>query len=319
MSAGSSVRKWRSYDRFTANNKPMNTLENPAEISSRRPVFAWRALISVLISGAFLVLVVSGTVLFVSPPGRIANWTNWAMLGLRKHDWISVHVCFSVLFVVGAFIHAGFNWRPLLTYFKDRLTRRAGFRLEWLAALLICAGVYVGTRAAIPPFSSLLAFSDQVKESWDKPRDRAPIAHAELLTLAELAEKAGIDVKTAANRLQAKGMTGASSKVVVQDLAQKNQRSAQQIFQALTDPGERAGEREQQRHSAGFAGGKGAGGPGRKTLTEYCAGEGIDEKSALERLQSKGIKARPDQTLREIAVNNGYERPYELMSILGGK
>jgi hypothetical protein len=297
----------------------MQPANYPAQTTSKRPIFLWRALISVLISGAFLALVVSGTVLFISPPGRIANWTNWAMLGLRKHEWIGLHVCFSVLFLLAAFVHIVFNWRPLLNYFKDRMTRRASFRMEWITGLLICAGVYAGTRAAVPPFSSLLAFNDRVKESWDKARDRAPIPHAELLTMAELAQKAGLDVSTATNRLQARGVTGASSNVIVQELANKNGRSAQQIFEALKEPGARAGGQEGPGHSAGYGGGRGGGGPGRKTLSEYCVGEGIDLKAALARLQSKGIKATADQTMREIAVNNGYDRPYEILNVLGAK
>ena len=40
------------------------------EASSR---FQWRALTSVLMTLGFMLLAVSGTVLFLSPPGRVAN------------------------------------------------------------------------------------------------------------------------------------------------------------------------------------------------------------------------------------------------------
>ncbi len=52
----------------------------------KRPSFAWRAMTSVLIAASFLLVVVSGVVLFVSPPGRVANWGNWRMVGLTKHE-----------------------------------------------------------------------------------------------------------------------------------------------------------------------------------------------------------------------------------------
>lgn len=276
-------------------------------------------MISVLITGAFVILVVSGVILFISPPGRIANWTNWAILGLRKQEWIGLHVCFSLLFLLGAVVHVFFNGRPLLNYFRNRMTRRAGFRLEWATALLLCAGVWLGARASVPPFSSLMAFNERVKESWDKPRDRAPIPHAELLTLAELSQKAGLDFATATSRLQARGVAGASSNVVVQELAQKNGRSAQQIFDALTDPNTRVAGRESQGQPGGHGGSRAGGGPGRKTLSEYCAGEGIELRTALARLQSKGLKASADQTMREIAVNNGYDRPYEILDLINAR
>ena len=40
---------------------------------AKRASFAWRAMTSVLIAAAFLLLVVSGAVLFVSPPDRVAT------------------------------------------------------------------------------------------------------------------------------------------------------------------------------------------------------------------------------------------------------
>lgn len=139
------------------------------------------------------------------------------------------------------------------------------------------------------------------------------------MTLAELAEKAGLDFVSAANRLQARGVVGASSNIVVQQLAEKNGRSAQQIFQALTAPDAPVARGEGQGQAEGHGRGGAGGGPGRKTLSEYCAGEGIELKAALARLQNKGIKAASDQTMREIAVNNGYQRPYEILDLIAGK
>jgi hypothetical protein len=47
--------------------------DNNSPMPAPRPRFAWRAMTSVLIAAAFLILVFSGVILFVSPPGRIAN------------------------------------------------------------------------------------------------------------------------------------------------------------------------------------------------------------------------------------------------------
>jgi len=124
-------------------------------VAGARPRFAWRALTSVLIAASFVILVFSGIVLFVSPPGRVANWTDWSIFQLTKKDWAAVHIWFSTLFLVVTLVHLFFNWRPLVGYFKDRMTRRVGFRWEWLVALAICGGVYAGTRLGVPPFSTL--------------------------------------------------------------------------------------------------------------------------------------------------------------------
>lgn len=297
-------------------------MNHPDPIRIRRcPVFAWRAMTSILIAASFVILAFSGAILFVSPPGRIANWTNWTILGLRKHDWIGLHVWFSLLFLTATFAHVFFNWRPLLNYFRDRLTRRIGFRREWVVALLVCAAVYAGTRAGMAPFSSLLVFSEQVKESWEQPRERAPIPHAELLTFAALAQKTGVDMTTAASRLQAKGITGVTPEIVVQELANSNKRSAQQIYEALaasSGSGPASSGNEKPRGGYG-GGGKAGGGPGRKTLQEYCAEESVELTAALARLEARGIKATAALTLREIAVQNGYVRPYEILDIIQAK
>ncbi len=281
--------------------------------------FRWRAMTSVLIAASFAILLVSGIMLFVSPPGRVANWTNWTILGLRKQEWIGLHIWFSLLFLLVALFHIFFNWRPLLNYFKGRITRRVSFRWEWVLAVAICGGVYGGTRAGVPPFSSLLAFNERVKESWDNQRERAPIPHAELLTLAELAEKAGVEISVATNRLHAKGIVGCSPEIVVQQLADANKRSAQQIYEALSTPANARGEHADGRgRGSGFkgGGGKAGGGPGWQTLAQYCSSRGVVLSNATARLQAKGLKFTPEQTLREIAVNNGYDRPYELINIL---
>ena len=69
---------------------------------------------------------VSGVVLFVSPPGRVANWGNWRMIGLTKHEWTGVHTWFAAVFVVTAVFHLVFNLRPLMNYFQGSADPQAG-------------------------------------------------------------------------------------------------------------------------------------------------------------------------------------------------
>lgn len=110
-------------------------------MSESRQPFMWRAMTSVLIAASFLRLLISGAVLFISPPGRIANWTDWRIIGLSKHDWIGAHTWFAAVFVFAAVFRLVFNIRPLTNYFRARFTHRLGWRCEWLAALTICGGV----------------------------------------------------------------------------------------------------------------------------------------------------------------------------------
>lgn len=145
--------------------------------SARTPLlFQWRALASVVITLSFLALAISGGVLWAAPPGRIANWTDWAMLGLRKSEWINLHIWFSLLFLATSVFHLILNWRPLLSYFRNRITHRFGWRREWLAGAILCAALFAAVRLHLPPFSTFLAFTDDLREiavnnGYQKPNE----------------------------------------------------------------------------------------------------------------------------------------------------
>jgi hypothetical protein len=42
-------------------------------------------------------------------------------------------------------------------------------------------------------------------------------------------------------------------------------------------------------------------------------------EAALKRLEVRGIKAKSQQGLREIAVENGFGRPFEIMDVIRGE
>lgn len=268
--------------------------------------FQWRAFTSVMMTVGFLLLAVSGTVLFLAPPGRVANWTNWTMLGLRKSEWGGLHIWFGTLFLGLTILHVVYNWRPLVSYFKDRITRSLGFRKEWAVATAVSAVVFVGTRAGVAPFSSFLDWNEEFKASWEKTTERAPIPHAELLTLAALAEKGGVDLAVATTRLAAKGITGFTGDTVVQRIADAAKLPARDVYAIIMSAPKGAG---------GHAEGQAGGGLGWKTLTQFCAEEGIALDGALARLVRRGLKADAAMTLREIAANNG-QKPYELVEFI---
>jgi hypothetical protein len=46
--------------------------------------FQLRGFVSLLLTLFFLALSFSGVMLYLTPRGRVANWTGWSMLGLEK-------------------------------------------------------------------------------------------------------------------------------------------------------------------------------------------------------------------------------------------
>ena len=89
--------------------------------------------------------------------------------------------------------------------------------------------------------------------------------------------------------------------------------------EGLAAPG---GRGPAQRPGAAAAAGSfhgGGGGMGRRTLADVCATEKVEIRVALERLAAKGLKATPEQTLRDIAASGQLGRPGELVSIIRGE
>ena len=83
--------------------------------------FNTRGFTTFLVSLSFLLLAVSGVILYVTPRGRTANWTGWTMLGLSKHEWGALHITVALLFLTLAALHLYFNWRVFLRYFRTKV------------------------------------------------------------------------------------------------------------------------------------------------------------------------------------------------------
>jgi hypothetical protein len=171
--------------------------------------------------------------------------------------------------------------------------------------LILCGGVAAGTLAELPPFSSLMALNETIKDSWESTDERAPIPHAELLSLRELAREAGVDWEMMAAHLKANGIAVESPDSIVSDLAHAHGLTPVQLYNVAI------GERERSN-----SGQTGAGtGMGRKTLRQFCADEGLDLTASLERLRAAGLEADAEMTLRDIAMRGGIHPP-DMLAIL---
>jgi hypothetical protein len=274
----------------------------PAARPTRR--FHGRAFISVMTALSFAAMSVTGVVLFVMPPGRIAYWTGWRMLALTKDQWDGLHIWFSLIFMVAALLHLYLNWRSLLSYFRHKVRRVFALRTEWMTALVLCGVVGWGTLARVGPFSSLLTWNQAIKHSWDTRANQAPIPHAELMTLSELAQKTeGLESASMVENLRAAGLAVPSPDVVLGDLAQQAGLTPMQLYAVATGQsvaprrGGRGAKRPD-RQPGGY-------GIGRLTLRQYTGQQNLDLEQAVQKLREKGFTATPEMTLREIAGTGG--------------
>ncbi len=274
--------------------------------SDTRPThrFNGRAFVSVTTALSFLAMSLTGIVLFVTPPGRFAHWTGWTIFALTKDQWGGLHIWFSLIFMVAALVHLYLNWRSFLNYFRNKVHKAFALRVEWIVALLLCGVVGWATLAEVKPFSSLLAWNEAVKHSWETPRDRAPIPHAELLTLSELAQKInGLEAESMIQNLQAAGIEVQSPDDVLGDLAQQVGLTPSQLYTMAT--GRNNTPRSGGGRGAHRQGRQGGGGIGRLTLRQYCEQQGRDVDKTIQKLRDKGFDAQTDMTLRDIAATGG--------------
>ena len=275
---------------------------------SDKKKFSWRAFISVLATLTFIASVFTGFILFITPPGRVANWTGWQMLGLSKHQWGAMHICFSAIFFITCLFHIYFNFKALAGYFKNRLTRKFSLRLEWLAAFIICGVIFAGTYHEFSPFSNLLKLNSKAKNSWSKGATKAPIPHAESLSLAELADKDGVNLQVLMENLTAAGIEVESDQVIVGDLAFANNMVPSELYAIATGKEVQLKGRGYEVQSctgdgAGQGGGQGLHkqGLGMMTVEVYCQEEGINIDKAITSLKAAGFEAKAGARLKELA------------------
>ncbi len=281
----------------------------PSGNPARRAGFSGRSLVSVTTAWAFVALVATGAILYVVPPGRIANWTGWTLLGLTKAQWQGLHVSFAALFVLASAFHVYLNWRALLGYFMGRASKALALRVEWILATAVCALVAGGSLAGLPPFSSLQAWEERIKESWDRREERPPVPHAELLTLGELAAQEGLPFARMQANLRAKGIVVDSQAATVGEIAAAHGMTPSTLYDAACGV-----ERREERRAEGKSGGGGAGqgggglrGMGRVTLAEYCAARALNVEAAIGWLAAQRIEATAQMTMREIADRAGVD------------
>lgn len=249
--------------------------------------FQFRAFISLLITFSFLMAVTTGIMLYITPPGRIANWTNWTFWGLTKHQWIALHICFNTLFIIASALHIWLNWKPLFSYFVGKLQNTPRLRLEWILALIICVVVYWGSLKPFAPFSFLLDINKHIKFNWAVPKEQPPIPHAELLTVEKLAKEADVEIEIILKNIRSKNIE-ASASDVFGEIAERANLSPNELYGIVLG-------KSQPSCGSGF---------GQKTLRQVCKEMNVSPQEAIHILKASGINASAEKTIRTIADEN---------------
>jgi hypothetical protein len=273
----------------------------------KKDAFYWRAFVTFYIVLSFVVIAASGFVLYISPPGRVANWSQWTLGGLRKADWQAIHTVFTFLFVGAAGVHVYFNWRVIIAYLKSKLGDGIRRRRELALASGLAAAVLALTLGGLPPFGTVMTYGEALKNSWSNPATEPPVPHAELWTVAKFAESTKVPVSTALDNLKQAGMPAEGPETTLQVIAAKNKVTPREVYAKALGAAKPA--------AVPLAEG---GGYGQKTVQQIAEQVNVPLATAIDRLRQAGIDdAAADSNVRELATTHG-RRPFEVAQIIQG-
>ena len=195
--------------------------------------FKTRGFVSITLLLSFIIITLSGIVLYVMPHGRVAYWTNWKMAGLSKDDWDAVHTIFGFVFILVACVHFYLNWAPFTGYLKSKVRKGLRLKKELAAAILISGSLIAGTLADIPPFSTIMAIGESIKESWVNDTEEPPIPHFELKTLDELIKQLVQSPEDVVQKLEKQGIIIDNIQHTLKSIAEENDLSPMELYSII--------------------------------------------------------------------------------------
>ena len=271
--------------------------------------FNLRKFISLYMTLSFIVMIVSGIILYIAPSGRIAHWSYWSTFGLTKTEWQNIHIIFTFLFVIAGLLHIRYNLKPIIHYLTAKSVGNKSISKELIYSIIFSIFVFVGTYLQIQPFSFVLELGEEITESWENESTEPPMPHAERLTMVEFASL--IDMKTNGliNKLSKNGYVVKDSLTTMEELASKYNTTPSVIYKAVN--AKVINESISPNNS--FAQGSGF---GRKNLSEVLSGNNISWDDGIALLKKNGIIVEKDMRLKDIAEENKAS-PIGIINALG--
>lgn len=269
---------------------------------------AVRKITSLTLLLSFISLLLTSLVLYVVPEGRVAYWSDWRWLWLSKPQWSNIHTNSGFLFLVAGFVHLFYNWKPIISYLKNRAKQIQIFAPALMIALAVNVAVIAGTLLKVPPFQSILEFGHSFKETAAVKYGEPPYGHAELSSLPLFAKRTGLNLAVIQHNLTKAGIQFTDPNQTILTIAKANNLTPNAVYEAMkadnTGPEVRASLPEQP-----------VAGTGQKALLDLCRQYGLDEHKILGALSAKGIKADNRQSLKEIAVAHGTD-PHSIYAMI---
>ncbi len=282
---------------------------------NRKKKFSWRGFVTFGLFFSFFIMTVSGVILYIAPPGRVAHWSEWTLWGLSKEGWQSMHTNFSLMFLILGIFHLfSINWKAFLGHIRSRVTRSLNRTWEMVLATLLTLAIFFGVIFNIPPFKTIMDWGEQFTESWEEEDSSPPIPHAELYAFTDFSrEILKMSPDSARAILEGQGIKIDSMNQVLRDIAAANELSPADLYRFF---GRSDTEVEKKRQGAVII--RGGNGIGRKSLQQIGDEYGIPPEDLVNALKKEGFKAGEEDILKDIADKYGVS-PSEILDILNNR
>jgi hypothetical protein len=272
-----------------------------------------RKITSLTAALSFVLMLLTSIVLYIVPQGRVAYWADWRLWGLTKTEWGNIHINLGLLFLIALALHIYYNWKPLISYLKDKGRQMRVFTAEFNLALAITVAAVVGTYFLLPPFGWVMSLNDRFKEAGAETYGEPPYGHAELSSLNVFSEKMNLDLEKSMALLSAAGYPVEDGGETLQAVGRKYGIPPRTILEvirpaSLADRSDSAVQPLPDSPPPGT---------GNLTLADFGARYGLELKRLVGELKRQGIEADGETSLKQIASDNGTS-PIDLYETIKG-
>jgi len=248
-----------------------------------------------------ILIAISGIILYIAPPGRIAHWSYWSMLGLTKDEWQGIHIIFTFIIVIAGILHIIYNWKPLVSYLSNKVSGTTSIRKELSYSIVATLLIFVGTYYHVPPFSFVLDLGESITDSWSDGTNEPPSSHAEELTVAEISAQLNLNTKNVMQKLNRSGYSVTDSTITLEVLAEKHGVVPSDIYSIISSG--KIGSNNKMGSNPGSSYSQGSG-YGRKLISEVFDEHNLTWEEGVKLLNKNGIEVNEDEKLKNIATRN---------------
>lgn len=197
--------------------------------------FKFRSFISFTLFFSFLILCFSGFALYIKPEGDIARWIDWSFAGISKSGWEGFHALFSLFFLIFALIHLCFNWKVLLNYLKDKISKGLTLKKELLSSVIIVILLLVCTIMQWQPFWKIAEWRQGFKKNKNLVTVEEPESGFSKKKLSYVAEFLNMPAEELVQKLNQLDLSVNDTNERLIDIAKANKTSPERIYITIMD------------------------------------------------------------------------------------